>query len=423
MKLISIIALLSVISGVRAQSGVPLSLEECRALAIEGSQLYDISLRDVEIAEYSRREVVSDRLPSLDLAANAAYNLWDSAEANLELRDYNYDAALVLTQPIIGSGLASQSRKAKLELARSEYESSRVAEEVVYSATVAYYTVLSSLEKLKASEQYVAVVGGLYSTILVKYNEGAVARNELLMVEIRRNEAELQLLEASRAYRVSLRELNTALGNSSLVEYHPTDTMAIPRGLPNLQGIDYALSSRSDYLAKELASEASQEQIDVTRSGFNPKLYLEVSGNYGTPTLNLIGAENRNYGAARLRLSAPIFNFGARSKSVSKSKLDYEISQLELESAATTIASEVDVATIKLQQSFQEVEFSAESEKIAAENLSLSTFSYQEGSLPILDVLWAQLSWIEASISTIDSLYDYYTALALYDLSIGRSGF
>jgi outer membrane protein TolC len=54
---------------------------------------------------------------------------------------------------------------------------------------------------------------------------------------------------------------------------------------------------------------------------------------------------------------------------------------------------------------------------IATENLSLSTFSYAEGQIAILDVLSAQLSWIQLFTNAISARMAYRTALATYKLT------
>ena len=57
--------------------------------------------------------------------------------------------------------------------------------------------------------------------------------------------------------------------------------------------------------------------------------------------------------------------------------------------------------------------------KIAEENLDLNTFSYKEGKLPILDVLSAQLSWIQSYSSLIQTWYQQKASLAQYNKAVG----
>ena len=67
-----------------------------------------------------------------------------------------------------------------------------------------------------------------------------------------------------------------------------------------------------------------------------------------------------------------------------------------------------------LVQSRAQVDASEESLRIAGENLSISTYSYGEGLATILDVLQAQLSWIQLYSNAIRAHYNYAVAVSDY---------
>jgi outer membrane protein TolC len=52
--------------------------------------------------------------------------------------------------------------------------------------------------------------------------------------------------------------------------------------------------------------------------------------------------------------------------------------------------------------------------EIASENLAISTYSYHEGLATVLDVLQAQLSWLQIYTNAIEARYDYAIAIAAY---------
>ena len=65
-------------------------------------------------------------------------------------------------------------------------------------------------------------------------------------------------------------------------------------------------------------------------------------------------------------------------------------------------------------QSHAQVAASEESLRIAGENLTLSTYSYGEGQATILDVLQAQLSWIQLYMNAIRAHFNYAVAVSDY---------
>ena len=71
-------------------------------------------------------------------------------------------------------------------------------------------------------------------------------------------------------------------------------------------------------------------------------------------------------------------------------------------------ASQIDIARANLE--------------VARENLSLNTFSYNEGLLTILDVISAQLSWLQAYTNTITANFNQKVAIAAYHKAIADTG-
>jgi outer membrane protein TolC len=51
---------------------------------------------------------------------------------------------------------------------------------------------------------------------------------------------------------------------------------------------------------------------------------------------------------------------------------------------------------------------------IAGENLTISTYSYSEGRATVLDVLQAQISWIQIYTNAITARFDYAVAVSAY---------
>ena len=90
-----------------------------------------------------------------------------------------------------------------------------------------------------------------------------------------------------------------------------------------------------------------------------------------------------------------------------------------LDNTRDKIAQEVANAWTSLTEYTKQITVAEEACKIAEENLDLNTFSYNEGKLPILDVLSAQLSWIQSYSSLIQTWYQQKASLAQYNKAIG----
>ena len=64
--------------------------------------------------------------------------------------------------------------------------------------------------------------------------------------------------------------------------------------------------------------------------------------------------------------------------------------------------------------SYSQIQSSLHNLAIAAENLSISTYSYQEGQATVLDVLQAQISWLQLYTNAITARFNYAVAVSDY---------
>ncbi len=402
----------------------PLSLKECQTIALENSSTLKASEAQSQAYLYELKAAKSDFLPSLSAAASSSYYVGSPEGENIApgtLRNLYYTSSLTLRQNIYAGGTTTHSTKAAaLSLEISELNTLRTRQEILYTAETSYWSYIASLLQLKAMEDYLATTEELLRSIEIRYSEGYTSRLDLLMIKTRRQEALVQLNSAQQQCLVSLQSLNTAMGNTQEQKYLPTDTLSLPGTILTTQDYSYALSHRYDLQSYQTNEELQRENISVTRSLYNPQLWLSLEGYYGTPTPNYPTSTNALYGVAKINFSATIFEFGKRRKSVQAAKQTAVSATHSTEELRKTIAGELSTALTNIQKQYDQSILSHRSLEIAAENLSLNIFSYEQGTIPILDVLSSQLSWISAQTTYIDSLYGYALAVAAYRLAVGE---
>ena len=132
----------------------------------------------------------------------------------LSLKPNNtYIAGLRLEQPIYTGGkITSAYRMAKLgvEMARLNEEKTRA--EVIVEADVAYWTYVEALELEKTAHTYKELLTQLHKDVENAFNAGMVPRNNLLKVDVKLNEADLQLMRAENGVRLSRMNLCHVVG-------------------------------------------------------------------------------------------------------------------------------------------------------------------------------------------------------------------
>ena len=249
--------------------------------------------------------------------------------------------------------------------------------------------------------------------VLRRFGEGYIAKSDLLQVETRLSDAEYQLQTARRAYAEVLHAFNSQFGaeldRAARLAESITDTLPMPVRVT----AGDMLSRRPDILAAAERVTAAEHAVDVTRAAYNPQVSIGAGGSWQTFTSPAAG---RTYLDASLTMavSVPIFRWGARRHAVSAAGAAVRGTEYALASARDAAAREEADGWSALTSSRAQMFSSLRNLKIAGENLDISTYSYNEGQATILDVLQAQLSWIQIYTNTITAQFNYAVAVSAY---------
>ncbi|MBR5585403.1 MAG: TolC family protein, partial [Alistipes sp.] len=113
--------------------------------------------------------------------------------------------------------------------------------------------------------------------------------------------------------------------------------------------------------------------------------------------------------------SSPIYHFCERKHAVSAARSDYLRQTNAIAAIVDNITLEESDTWTNLLSTHERVKTAQRNLDIAEENLEISTYSYREGLSTILDVLQAQISWLQIYTNAIAAQYDYAIAIAAYD--------
>lgn len=319
-----------------------------------------------------------------------------------------------LVQTLYGGG----SVRAGVEQAGAAYgavlcdgEFSRL--QVVYAADYAYWS-LSALDLyVEAMRRYVALIASLKEVVDRRFAEGYIAKGDVLMTDARLSEARYQLVTAEQRAEVALHNFNVLRGADAAEEVRLADSVRDSIPMPQRVPLAEVLDRRPDYAAAEWRSVQAEAGVRVARAPFNPQVSVGIGGSWQPYTPNRTGATTVD-GSAFVRLSVPIFHGGERRRAMGVARA----AQLESEWNAAQVRDDIVREEMNgwtaIVRSRAQVDASEQSLRIAGENLSLSTYSYKEGLVTILDVLQAQLSWIQLYTADLTARYNYAVAVADY---------
>ncbi|WP_299219611.1 TolC family protein [uncultured Alistipes sp.] len=394
----------------RASGQAPVALDDyCAAVDAYSRQLKIAAARSDEASEELGR-ARTGRLPRLTLDGNFTAVTRNAAGGKL----WTFDLGPQVVQTLYGGGgvgAAIDGAELGYDAARSDEEFTR--SEVRYAAEYAYWNLSAMRLYVASMREYVGVIRSLKRVVDRRFEEGYIARGDVLMIDTRLGEAEYRLANAEQRADVALHDFNVLRGEApdAAVTLAASIRDSLPEPLRVATG--EVLDRRADYAAARLRSEQAAAGVRSAVAPFNPQLSVGAGAAWQPSAPNVSG---RTYldGVAFVRLSVPLFRGGERRRAAAAARAVQRQSEWRSEQLRDDIVRQESDGWTALRQSIARLGASARNLRVAGENLSISTYSYGEGMTTVLDVLQAQLSWIQLYTNDIEARFDRAVAEADY---------
>lgn len=394
--------------------------------------------QDIRSADYAiamrlenEKSARADFLPSLSGGANFNYTGHPlelsvavpslNEPLSFQGRDTKYGASLSLLQPVYSGGaLKAGYNKAVKESELSRYEKERVANDIVYNADVYYWNKVACDERVRVAEAFKASVSTLVEVVRHRVSEGYTDRNDLLMAEVKLNDAEYRLAQARNDAEVARLSMNSFSG-VPFDQVQPIDSVVL---LP-MQEYDYALTVDAAMMGRpELQIASGQVEIQksvakLANAQYLPKFAVGIDGSYASPGYDFTSDLDPNY-VVYAKLSVPIFEWGKRKNTRKAGRYGVSMA-LENQSKQTDkVRLEVETAFYTYSRALRDVQLTESSLSKASESESLAMDKYREGDISIVEVINAQLYHQEAKVNHIQSKLTVQIAKSALEKAMGQ---
>lgn len=404
----------------------PITAAEYKEKVLEYSRQIKQSSEERIAMQHAIKAAKTAFFPAVDFSGSYQYRLnkyelgMGEGIPGIEMDHNTYSLGATVSQPIYAGGQIYNNYKAAEIQGQIATEAEELTtDNIVYAADMNYWSVAARKGMYDVMTQYVDIVQELANVLTLRFQDGQISKTDLLQVQARLKEAELNKSSAYKDYQIALQNLNVLMGVPPMEPITITDSITMVLPLPMRVGESAALENRPDYLISKLNIEYQKRQINLSKAKYNPTLSVGFQGAWGTSMLNVKGSDNLWTPAVFASLKIPLFRWGARFKEVNSQKAILRSKEYAMDNTRDQISQEVANAWTSLTENTKQINVAEEACKIAEENLDLNTFSYNEGKLPIVDVLSAQLSWIQSYSSLIQTWYQQKASLAQYNKAIG----
>ena len=405
-------------------------LEKYRTMALDYNHDLKAAENNIAASMEVEKSARADLKPKLSGAASFQYT-GNPMELTLDIpsiglsktvegKNLNYGGSLSILQPVYTGGRVLESiRMAQHQQALAGNQAKALNDAVCYQTDIQYWSAVARQEIVDVAEDFRNSIAALVKTIKERVEVGLVDPQDLLMAEVKLNEAEYQLLQAQSNFETGRMALNSMIG---VRLEQPTELDA---------QIPIVVVSDSLWLSTGMGRPEIQMAYDKIRiaestkklndSQFKPQFYVGVEGSYSSPGYNFKKDLDPNY-AVYAKVSVPIFEWGKRRSEKRVSSFRIGMAEDNLNKVVDRVELEVSVARKALSQAIERVRLSESSLAKAEENEAKAVERYNEGKVSVVEVIDAQtyrqtsqVNYVQAKAAAQGHYSELIKALHSYD--------
>ena len=405
-------------------------LEKYRTMALDYNHDLKAAEKNIAASMEVEKSARADLKPKLSGAASFQYT-GNPMELTLDIpsiglsktvegKNLNYGGSLSILQPVYTGGRVLESiRMAQHQQALVGNQAKALNDAVCYQTDIQYWSAVARQEIVDVAEDFRNSIAALVKTIKERVEVGLVDPQDLLMAEVKLNEAEYQLLQAQSNFETGRMALNSMIG---VRLKQPTELDA---------QIPIVVVSDSLWLSTGMGRPEIQMAYDKIRiaestkklndSQFKPQFYVGVEGSYSSPGYNFKKDLDPNY-AVYAKVSVPIFEWGKRRSEKRVSSFRIGMAEDNLNKVVDRVELEVSVARKALSQAIERVRLSESSLAKAEENEAKAVERYNEGKVSVVEVIDAQpyrqtsqVNYVQAKAAAQGHYSELIKALHSYD--------
>ncbi len=424
------------------------TLQECVEYAIKNNISVKQSELDLQSAKIDKNSALGSFLPSLNAGANHSWNIGLNQNITtglLENQTTQFSSVSLNSSIDIYNGLQNQNRlrRAKLSELASQYNLSKIQDDISLSVANAYLNILFNKENLKVQEaQLINDEKQLIrSEELVK--AGSIPRGDLLDVKATVALDKQKILAAENSLLISKLSLAQLLQledfkNFDIVEENLNAEKSATL-LEKPQTIyEKALEHRIEIKVAKTNLEVAEKDVKIAKGTLQPSLSgfysFSTRASYSDRIVGIDGAGNpivaqplplfdqfsdnkgHNFG---LQLNVPILNGFSARNNVAKSKVNYERTKNAYNQAELDLERNVYTAFTDANGALKTYESAVSTLEARDEAFNYAKEKFAVGMMNAFDYSQAQLLYTNAQSDVIRTKYDYIFKEKVVELYFG----
>ncbi|NKB66014.1 MAG: hypothetical protein GKR89_03030 [Candidatus Latescibacteria bacterium] len=317
---------------------------------------------------------------------------------------------------------AHQAAHSDLQGAEKSLQSRRV--EVAAQVKRRYYDLLKAKELVEVQQEALKLSDQQLQDAQTRLEVGSGTEVDVLRLGVARDNALTQLINAEQSVTLGRANLNHIMGSQvrAPIDVAPLQqdwSRSVPNDFATL--LERALGSSPELERLRLAVWAADLGLAGTRGAWHPRLTGSASYSRNNEEIDRVyGDIDQNYRLdLRATLSYNIFDGGIRRANTARARTGLENARLAVEQEERSITLALETAQLELTRLEKIYQVSQRTVHLAQEDLRLAEERYRVGKGRLLEVLDAQVGFIQGRSNLVQTRYDLEIAEAELERLMG----
>lgn len=423
------------------------TLEECVKYAIDNNISIKLSELDTQTAEINKKDAFGSFLPSVNGNASHSWNIGLNVNPVTNIaatKTTQYSSMGVGVGFDIYKGLQNQNtlRRQKLAIVASQYQLTKMQEDVALNVANAFLQVLFNKQNLKVQEQQLAINQKQYDRSDAMVNAGTIPRGDLLDVKATVASDKQNVINAENTLLISKLSLAQLLQLKEFADFDVADEDTfqdennILAQTPSEVYVK-AKETRTELKIAQTNLQIAEKNVAIAKGAYQPTLqgfynintrisYADMAAFNTDGTIVSVGAppfwdqfaDNRGQ-AFGAQLSIPIFNGLSVRNNVERSKVDLERSKIDLEQKELDLQRNVFTAFTDAKGALNAHESAIVALEARQEAFNYAKEKYEVGLMNSFDFSQSQTLFTNAQSEVLRTKYDYIFKIKILEFYFG----
>lgn len=325
--------------------------------------------------------------------------------------------SIMLRQPIyMGGAITAANKIADIGEQIADNDLDMQTQKTLYSIDQAYWMVVSLKQKQKLATSYRDLVKKLNEDVHKMIKQGVATRADGLKVDVKVNEADMQITQVEDGLVLSKMLLCQLCGIPMNQEITLADEekeslalagSAVDTEQQRVAAADSAVNTRPELRMLQNAIDISKQATNLVRAVYMP--HVALTGGYTISNPNVFNGFQKKFTGVwnvGVIVQVPVWNWFDGAYKVRASKAATNIAEMNLNDTREKIHLQITQSQFKVKEAQKKLNMAMKNIASAEENLRCANLGFKEGVMEVTDVMAAQTAWQQAQSQKIDAEID-----------------